>query len=59
MTEERDRWLHHSQQMRDDLLSALQRFSDELRTERLLDGWSVKDHLAHGAHRDDIRASLQ
>jgi uncharacterized damage-inducible protein DinB len=43
--------------MREDLLSAIQGLSDELMTEPSLDGWSVKDHLAHLAFWDDLRAS--
>jgi uncharacterized damage-inducible protein DinB len=43
--------------MRENLLSAIQGLSDELMTEPSLDGWSVKDHLAHLALWDDIRAS--
>ncbi|HVS49682.1 MAG TPA: DinB family protein [Candidatus Dormibacteraeota bacterium] len=43
--------------MREDLLSAIQGLTDELMTEPSLDGWSVKDHLAHLAFWDDLRAS--
>jgi hypothetical protein len=43
--------------MREDLLSAIDGLSDGLMTETSLDGWSVKDHLAHLAFWDDLRAS--
>jgi hypothetical protein len=43
--------------MREELLSAISGLSDELMTEPSLDGWSIKDHLAHIALWDDIRAS--
>jgi uncharacterized damage-inducible protein DinB len=57
MAEDRDALLAHYRQMREELLSAIGGLSDELMTERSLDGWSVKDHLAHLALWDDIRAS--
>jgi uncharacterized damage-inducible protein DinB len=57
MAEDRDALLRHYRQMREDLLSAIEGLSDELMTEPSIDGWSVKDHLAHVALWDDIRAS--
>ncbi len=57
MPEDRDALLDHYRQMREGLLSAIDGLSDELMTEPSLDGWSVKDHLAHLALWDDIRAS--
>jgi uncharacterized damage-inducible protein DinB len=42
--------------MRSELLSAIEGLSDDLMSEPSLDGWSVKDHLAHLALWDDIRA---
>ena len=57
MAEDRDALLEHYRQMREGLLSAIDGLSDELMTEPSLDGWSVKDHLAHLALWDDIRAS--
>lgn len=57
MAEDRESLLQHYRQMRQELLSAIQGLSDELMTEPSLDGWSVKDHLAHIALWDDIRAS--
>ena len=57
MAEDRGGLLQHYGQMREELLSAIQGLSDDLMTEPSLDGWSVKDHLAHLALWDDIRAS--
>src|SRR3990170_402662 len=57
MAEDRDALLQHYRQMREDLLSVINGLSDEVMTEPSLDGWSVKDHLAHLALWDDIRAS--
>lgn len=57
MTEDREALLSHYQQMRNELLVAIDGLSDELMTETSLDGWSVKDHLAHIASWDDIRAA--
>jgi hypothetical protein len=55
----RTRWslLQHYRQTREALLSALEGLNDEHLVERSLDGWSIKDHLAHVALWDDIRAS--
>ena len=57
MAEDRDALLRHYRQMREELLAAIQGLSDELLTDPSLDGWSVKDHLAHVALWDEIRAS--
>lgn len=57
MAEDRDALLQHYRQMREELLTAIAGLSDEQMTERSLDGWSIKDHLAHLALWDDIRAS--
>lgn len=56
MAEERDALIQHYRQMREELLAAIDGLSDELLTEPSLDGWSVKDHLAHLALWDDVRA---
>jgi hypothetical protein len=56
MAEDRDALLRHYRQMREELLAALDGLSDDLMTDPSLDGWSVKDHLAHIALWDDIRA---
>ncbi len=57
MAEDRAALLQHYRQMREELLSAIDGLSDELMTEPSLDGWSVKDHLAHLALWDGLRAS--
>lgn len=57
MAEDRDALLNHYRQSREELLSVIHGLSDELMTERSLDGWSVKDHLAHLALWDDVRAA--
>lgn len=57
MSEDREGLLQHYRQTREELLSAIEGLSDTLLTEPSLDGWSVKDHLAHIALWDDIRAS--
>src|SRR5919198_5597576 len=57
MAEDRDALLQHYRRTREELLSAIDGLSDEWMTEPALDGWSVKDHLAHLALWDDIRAS--
>ncbi len=57
MAEDRDALLRHYREMREELLSAIDGLSDEALSEPSLDGWSVKDHLAHIAFWDDIRAA--
>jgi uncharacterized damage-inducible protein DinB len=57
MAEDRDELLRHYRLMRDDLLAAIEGLGDEMIGEPSLDGWSVKDHLAHVALWDDVRAS--
>lgn len=57
MGEDREDLLQHHRQSRERLLSAIDGLSDEQMSEPLLDGWSVKDHLAHLALWDDIRAA--
>ena len=57
MAEDRDALLRHYRQMREELLAAIEGLSDELLTDPSLDGWSVKDHLAHLVLWDEIRAS--
>ena len=54
---DRETLLEHYRKSRRDLLAAIDRIPDELMVERSLDGWSVKDHLAHLALWDDVRAS--
>jgi uncharacterized damage-inducible protein DinB len=56
MADERDALLQHYRLMRKELLLAIDGLSEELLAEPSLDGWSVKDHLAHVALWDEIRA---
>lgn len=53
----RETLLHHYRTTRQALLTVLDGLSDDLLTEPSLDGWSVKDHLAHLAVWDDVRAA--
>ena len=57
MAEDRDALLQHYRKMRQELLAAIDGLSDAALTDPSLDGWSVKDHLAHIALWDEIRAS--
>jgi uncharacterized damage-inducible protein DinB len=57
MAEDREALLEHYRRMRAELLAALDGLSDERLTDPSLDGWSVKDHLAHIALWDEIRAA--
>lgn len=57
MAADRDALLQHYQQMRETLFDTIAGLSDEQLCEASLDGWSVKDHLAHIALWDDLRAS--
>jgi uncharacterized damage-inducible protein DinB len=57
MAEDRDELLRHYRQMRQALLAAIDGLSDQTLGDPSLDGWSVKDHLAHVALWDDIRAA--
>jgi uncharacterized damage-inducible protein DinB len=56
MPEDREALLQHYRETRKDLLVAIDGLSDDQLSERSLDGWSVKDHLAHLALWDDVRA---
>lgn len=57
MPEDRQALLQHYRASREKLLDALDGLSDEQMSEPTLDGWAVKDHLAHLALWDDIRAA--
>src|SRR5436190_15289015 len=57
MPEDRERLLEHYRQTRAELLAAIDGVSAAALIAKSLDGWSVKDHLAHLAVWDDIRAS--
>lgn len=52
-----DELLRHYRKMREDLLAAIEGLSDDELSAPVLDGWSVKDHLAHLAAWDELRAS--
>ncbi len=47
MAENKDELLQHYRRTREGLMSAIDGLSDEQMSEPSLDGWSVKDHLAH------------
>jgi len=57
MPEDKEALIAHYRRMREGLLAAIDGLSDEQMAERTLDGWSVKDHIAHLAFWDDIRAA--
>jgi hypothetical protein len=54
---DRDELLTHYRRMRSELIVAIDGLTDAQMMEPSLDGWSVKDHLAHLALWDEIRAS--
>src|SRR5712691_7549528 len=56
MAEKKDELLQHYRRTREGLMSAINGLSDEQMSEPSLDGWSIKDHLAHLALWDDLRA---
>ncbi len=56
MSETRQSLLQHFEQSRSALLAALEGLTEAQMLEPTLDGWSVKDHLAHLAFWDDLRA---
>lgn len=57
MIENRNDLLRHYQESRELFTSATDGLSDGHMTEHSLDGWSVKDHMAHIAFWDDLRAA--
>ena len=57
MSEDKEALLRSYNEMRRDLLAAVDGLSDALMIEPSIDGWSVKDHLAHIALWDDLRAA--
>jgi hypothetical protein len=57
MAEDRAALLEHYRTMREDLLAAIEGLTDAQMTEPTIDGWSVKDHLAHVAFWDELRAA--
>ena len=56
MTETRESLLQHYTKVRAELEEAMKGLSDAQMTQTTLDGWSVKDNLAHIALWDDLRA---
>jgi uncharacterized damage-inducible protein DinB len=56
MAENREDLLRHYREQRATLLEAIEGLTDEQMSEPTIDGWSVKDHLAHIALWDDLRA---
>jgi uncharacterized damage-inducible protein DinB len=56
MAEDREALLRHYQTMREEFLAAIEGFSDEQMSDPSLDDWAIKDHLAHIAMWDDLRA---
>ena len=57
MPENREELLRHYRESRERLLATIEGLSDDEMSEPSIDGWSVKDHLAHLALWDDIRAA--
>ena len=57
MAEDRDALLKHNRDSRSRLLASIDGLSEEALTEWSIDGWSTKDHLAHVALWDEIRAA--
>jgi uncharacterized damage-inducible protein DinB len=57
MPADRDTLLRAYRQSREELLAAINGLDDEQLTSPSMDGWSVKDHMAHIAFWDEIRAS--
>lgn len=56
-TELKDELLEYYRNSRLTLLAAIEGLSDEQLSEPSLDGWSVKDHLAHVALWDELRGA--
>lgn len=57
MPEDKEELLRHYRESRQKLLAAIDGLTDDEMSEPSIDGWSVKDHLAHMAFWDDIRAA--
>ena len=55
--EDRGDLIRHYGEARGRLLAAIDGLTDEQMSDPSLDGWAVKDHLAHLALWDDIRAA--
>ena len=57
MAENREELLKHYRDSRARLLAAIDGLTDEEMSDPVIDGWAVKDHLAHLALWDDLRAA--
>jgi len=57
MAEDREDLLRHYRESRVKMLAAIDGLTEEQMSETSIDGWAVKDHLAHLALWDDIRAA--
>jgi uncharacterized damage-inducible protein DinB len=57
MAEDREDLLRQYRDSRQQLLAAIDGLTDEEMSEPSIDGWAVKDHLAHIALWDDLRAA--
>jgi uncharacterized damage-inducible protein DinB len=57
MAEDREKLLKHFRDMREEMLAAMEGLTEDQMTEPTIDGWSVKDHLAHIAAWDEVRAA--
>src|SRR5690242_15981373 len=57
MAVDREDLLRYYRESRAKLLAAIDGLTDQQMSETTIDGWSVKDHLAHIALWDDLRAA--
>jgi hypothetical protein len=57
MAEDKAELLEHYRRMRAEFRSAIAGLDDTKMVEPSIDGWSVKDHMAHIALWDDMRAT--
>jgi hypothetical protein len=57
MSEDREDLLRHYRESRKKMHAVLAGLTDEQISQPEIDGWAVKDHLAHLAMWDDIRAA--
>jgi DinB family protein len=57
MAEDREDVLRQYRESRVKLLAAIDGLTEQQMSETTIDGWAVKDHLAHLALWDDIRAA--
>jgi uncharacterized damage-inducible protein DinB len=57
MPEDKEQLLRHYRESRKRLMAAIDGLTDDEMSQPSIDGWSVKDHLAHIAMWDEIRAA--